>query len=199
MGDAVGAADSVDTGGGQASGGVADEQGVGYEDRDGCRRVARKLPRCDLKGSAGAGHVVDQHEMAVAAVGPIEMDPHIAVTKPLLRGEETVDLARPRPTPPRRSPAPGGGKRKRRSEPPVAPADMDAFEALRGLRGEIAREQGGPAYRIFTDATLREICRTRPRDAASLLAVSGVGPTKLERYGPRFLACLAALGEDPGL
>jgi superfamily II DNA helicase RecQ len=45
-----------------------------------------------------------------------------------------------------------------------------------------------PAYVVFHDATLEEIARRRPRSPAELLAVSGVGPAKLQRYGAEVLA-----------
>ena len=64
------------------------------------------------------------------------------------------------------------------------------FERLRGLRKRLADEQGVPAYVVFSDATLLEMAATRPRDESALLAVSGVGPAKLERYGEEFLALL---------
>ena len=45
---------------------------------------------------------------------------------------------------------------------------------------------------MFSDATLRAMAAAHPRTAAELLAVSGVGPVKLESYGDRFLALLRA-------
>jgi ATP-dependent DNA helicase RecQ len=48
-----------------------------------------------------------------------------------------------------------------------------------------------PAYVIFHDATLREIASRRPTSLAELGTVSGVGETKLARYGEQVLAALA--------
>jgi ATP-dependent DNA helicase RecQ len=72
------------------------------------------------------------------------------------------------------------------------PVDEDLFEALRKLRREIAGEQSVPAYIIFPDNTLSEMCVALPRTRDELLGVSGVGRVKLERYGDRFLE---AIGE----
>ena len=44
-----------------------------------------------------------------------------------------------------------------------------------------------PAYVVFNDATLLEMTAAKPMTDHEMLAVSGVGPTKLERYGDRFL------------
>ncbi|MEQ9397547.1 MAG: ATP-dependent DNA helicase RecQ [Longimicrobiales bacterium] len=74
----------------------------------------------------------------------------------------------------------------------AAPADYDAslFESLRTLRRELADAQGVPAYIVFSDKVLREMAANRPSTPAELLAVSGVGPAKLEKYGAAFLDAL---------
>ncbi|MDR1766123.1 MAG: RecQ family ATP-dependent DNA helicase, partial [Lachnospiraceae bacterium] len=61
---------------------------------------------------------------------------------------------------------------------------------LKALRLEIAREEGVPAFIIFSDATLVDMCAKHPRSAEGFLSVSGVGQVKLERYGGRFLELL---------
>ena len=45
-----------------------------------------------------------------------------------------------------------------------------------------------PAYIVFNNATLADMCARRPRDLDELLEVSGVGQRKAERYGEAFLA-----------
>jgi ATP-dependent DNA helicase RecQ len=70
---------------------------------------------------------------------------------------------------------------------PVAPKDEDLFTALKQLRTKLAREANAPAYIIFSDATLHDICRKKPLTEAAFLEVSGVGQVKLEKYGARFL------------
>jgi undecaprenyl diphosphate synthase len=58
------------------------------------------------------------------------------------------------------------------------------------LRRQIADAEHVPAYVVFNDATLREMARQAPQSLPALRAVVGVGPAKLARYGPRFLAVL---------
>ncbi|WP_189115302.1 DNA helicase RecQ [Pilimelia terevasa] len=96
---------------------------------------------------------------------------------------------------PKRAPRSSAGRQ--RSAPAVALSAEAApvFERLRGWRAAAAREQGVPAYVIFHDATLRQIATDLPGDLAALGQVSGVGETKLERYGPQVLATLR--GEEP--
>lgn len=81
-----------------------------------------------------------------------------------------------------------------RRERPPRPAEADlppAFRALKAWRLERAKADGIPAYVVFHDSTLAEIAVRRPRTAAELAAVTGVGPAKLERYGREVLATLA--------
>ena len=65
------------------------------------------------------------------------------------------------------------------------------FERLRTWRAAAAKEQGVPAYVIFHDATLRQIAADVPASLAQLGKVSGVGETKLARYGQQILDVLA--------
>jgi ATP-dependent DNA helicase RecQ len=73
----------------------------------------------------------------------------------------------------------------------VAAADRPLFEALRGLRTRLAREQGVPPYVIFHDATLREIARQRPQTPGDLALIGGIGAGKIERYGDEVLDVVA--------
>lgn len=74
---------------------------------------------------------------------------------------------------------------------PPAPVAVEAenplFQALRRLRLELAAQYGVPPYVIFPDTTLREMAAQLPRDREAMLAVSGVGEVKMERYGEQFL------------
>jgi ATP-dependent DNA helicase RecQ len=67
-------------------------------------------------------------------------------------------------------------------------ADEDLLSRLKALRKRIADRDGVPAYIVFNDRTLTEMAQSRPRTAAQLLEVSGVGASKLARYGEEFLA-----------
>jgi ATP-dependent DNA helicase RecQ len=95
------------------------------------------------------------------------------------------------------------GKRGRRGKSAIAtdkgtsttsdPASAEAaalFELLRRKRREVALAQDVPPYVIFHDTTLREMASQRPLDLASLARISGIGKTKLERYGAQFLQVL---------
>lgn len=66
-------------------------------------------------------------------------------------------------------------------------ADEDVFAALRSWRAQTAREAKVPAYVVFSDATLMAMSEELPADEAQLLSITGVGPSKLERYGAEVL------------
>jgi ATP-dependent DNA helicase RecQ len=63
----------------------------------------------------------------------------------------------------------------------------DVFQALREWRKGVAKEHGVPAYTVFHDATLQEIARRLPDSFDGLRGISGIGATKLERYGELLL------------
>ena len=69
--------------------------------------------------------------------------------------------------------------------------DRVLFEALRAKRMKIAKAQNVPAYIVFNDATLVELARHRPGSEAEFAEISGVGKSKLERYGKTFLEVIA--------
>jgi ATP-dependent DNA helicase RecQ len=82
----------------------------------------------------------------------------------------------------------------RRPAPPrnVAPnVEPAAFERLRAWRRERADDR--PAYTVCPDATLIEIAKRRPRRAAELSAIKGVGPVFLERHSESLFAVLDEL------
>jgi DNA helicase-2/ATP-dependent DNA helicase PcrA len=72
-----------------------------------------------------------------------------------------------------------------------APYDRELFSALREWRRAEALAHGLPAFTIFHDATLRAIAASVPTTSSELLAVPGIGPTKLDRYGERVLELVA--------
>ncbi|WP_169733963.1 DNA helicase RecQ [Crossiella equi] len=81
----------------------------------------------------------------------------------------------------------------------AAAADLPAeaaplFEELRAWRAAQARELGLPAYVIFHDATLRTFATLRPGSMAELGKISGVGESKLEKYGEQVLEVIAGHG-----
>ena len=105
--------------------------------------------------------------------------------RPLLRGERTLELARPRireRTAVKKRPVAAAGQ---------GPYDETLFEELRGLRKRLADEEGVPPYIVFGDATLIQMARDKPLEETELLGVTGVGQHKLEKYGSRFLDAIA--------
>lgn len=69
--------------------------------------------------------------------------------------------------------------------------DNTLMEKLKALRAEIAAAQGVPAYVVFADTALRDMCVKLPRTDHDFLSVSGVGAAKLERYGDRFMKVIS--------
>jgi ATP-dependent DNA helicase RecQ len=74
----------------------------------------------------------------------------------------------------------GGGK-------DASALDEGLFGMLKDLRRQLAAEAGVPAYIIFSDASLRDMCRRAPRTLEAFAEVAGVGEIKLERYGRIFI------------
>ncbi|HEU5472559.1 MAG TPA: ATP-dependent DNA helicase UvrD2 [Actinophytocola sp.] len=88
-----------------------------------------------------------------------------------------------------------------RCEDCPANLDEELLGRLREWRGERARLLKVPAYVVFTDATLTAIAEQRPTDEAGLVAISGIGAAKLDRFGAEVLALVArqaTRGEQSG-
>ena len=135
----------------------------------------------------------------------------------LLRGDDTLVLARPRVRPPR-EPRVRAPRRKRAALASGAPdwftggpparlagdehgggaldaelePDPELLERLKELRRRLAARRHVPAYVVFNDATLLEMAALRPTAADELLQVNGVGQAKLQRYGEAFLDVIRA-------
>lgn len=65
--------------------------------------------------------------------------------------------------------------------------DTDLFARLKELRHKLAQVQRVPAFVIFTDASLIDMCCKMPGNKEEFLMVSGVGESKMKRYGDAFL------------
>lgn len=74
---------------------------------------------------------------------------------------------------------------------PEVPVNSELLDALKALRKSIASKKSVPAYVIFTDATLIDMCKKCPETPDEMLEVSGVGRTKLEKFGKQFLEVIA--------
>ena len=100
----------------------------------------------------------------------------------VMKGEVPVLM----PEPPARRTRRGG-----RGEGAVAnPVGDPLFEALRGVRRDLAAEAGVPPYVVFHDAVLRAMAADRPASRAELATIPGVGTKKLEAWGDAFLAVI---------
>jgi ATP-dependent DNA helicase RecQ len=84
--------------------------------------------------------------------------------------------------------------RASRAELPPEFVDPELFDTLRKLRKQIADREGVPAFVVFSDASLRQMVAQKPKTESGLLAVSGVGRVKLERYGSDFLKAIREAG-----
>ena len=61
------------------------------------------------------------------------------------------------------------------------------YEELRTLRSKLAREDGRQDFMVFGNDTLTEMAEKRPGTWEEMLAIRGVGPNKMEKYGSDFL------------
>ena len=103
--------------------------------------------------------------------------------KDVLKGDAAVLIA----LPPKRE---SGRKARRDRSGGFNPVGDPLFEALRGLRRDLAAEAGVPPYVIFHDSTLRDMAALRPKDLSELGQLVGIGARKLEAYGEAFLAVI---------
>ncbi|HUW26338.1 MAG TPA: RecQ family ATP-dependent DNA helicase [Gallionella sp.] len=107
----------------------------------------------------------------------------------VLRGEQQVWLRRD--TGPAIRKAGRKAQRSAKLHEPFAGANNDSlWLALKAKRVELAREQGVPPYVIFHDSTLLEILNQRPASLDEMGQISGVGQSKLARYGEEFLGVI---------
>ncbi len=125
-------------------------------------------------------------EVDVEAFGGLRLT---EASRAVLRGERSMQMRRE---------APRASKRAQRRGQTAAAAvalstaDQPAFERLRQLRADLARQQNVPAYVIFHDAVLRAIATAMPSSLDELGEISGVGAAKLARYGDAILEVTSA-------
>lgn len=97
----------------------------------------------------------------------------------LLKGQESLQLRR-------------DAQAKAASAKALAPVRQSSplFERLRETRLRLAREQSVPPYVIFHDSTLYEMAERKPGSLDEMRRISGVGESKLNRYGETFLLAI---------
>lgn len=101
----------------------------------------------------------------------------------ILRGEEKIHLRRDLKPSSKTANTP-------KATIAVDEEDQSLWNALRSCRKRLAEEQGVPPYVIFHDSTLREMLAFRPTTSEQLRTITGVGDSKLKRFGDEFLAVL---------
>lgn len=116
------------------------------------------------------------------AFGALKLEPE---ARTVFRHEREVRFRKDRPTGRKADRNLSTSAKGARAE--LDEADAALFEALRRKRTEIARELSIPPYVVFADTTLVGFATLRPMSHDAMLDVSGVGQTKLERYGDAFL------------
>lgn len=96
--------------------------------------------------------------------------------RPVLLGEKSFEMRIPVPQ-----------EKAKKPDKAAGDADPELFARLKKLRAALAAKASVPAYVVFTDTTLRDMCAKMPTDEQELLQVSGVGERKAHRYGKAFL------------
>ena len=97
--------------------------------------------------------------------------------RPVLKGEQPVTLAVPRLT----------MDWQQRAKPERRFYDKRLYARLKHKRKQIAERDAVPPYVVFSDQTLMELADVTPESLTEMLAIYGIGQTKLERYGQEFL------------
>jgi len=92
----------------------------------------------------------------------------------VLRGQETVMLTRSRVVVEQ---APAKGK---------VPYEAELFDQLKIVRRKLAEDENVPAYIVLSDASLIELAAYLPHGRDELRRISGLGDTKIEKYGQAF-------------
>ena len=104
--------------------------------------------------------------------------------EPLLKGETGFEY---RDIPKTKA---AGSRKSRAVVVALDDADAELLARLKGIRRELAQQRKVPAYVIFSDATLHDMCVMKPNNLDTLALVNGVGPKKLKDFGDLFLGAL---------
>ncbi|MFC3907102.1 DNA helicase RecQ [Clostridium disporicum] len=77
--------------------------------------------------------------------------------------------------------------------------ENELFTILKELRMDISREEKIPPYMIFGDATLKELSNRMPITKEQFLDISGVGNSKLNKYGEKFMSKIKEYIEEKNI
>ena len=131
-------------------------------------------------------------EIDVEAYGALHLTP---AARPVLRGEVPAMLRQQLAVATSKTKSKRGGKAKigkdGKVEADLTTDDEALYEKLKAWRLDTAREENVPAFVILHDSVLREIARSRPRDKVALSAISGIGESKLARFGEALVGIVA--------
>jgi ATP-dependent DNA helicase RecQ len=146
--------------------------------------IAAKTWQSVYRQLLAAGLVSVDHE----AFGALKLEPD---ARAVFKREREVRFRKDRPT---KGKAPRGSPSRSMAAKSALEdeADIELFEALRAARMTIAKELGVPPYVVFPDTTLVGFATSRPLDHEAMIGISGVGQSKLERYGDAFLEVILA-------
>jgi len=153
--------------------------------------VLRRLVDGELPFRSGRSRAPVEEERRLLYVGITRARRHLFATWPAASGKgrspflDEITGGSDRTTPARTAVKPS---------PIKVEAGGPLFDALKRWRLERAKADGVPAYVVFHDATLAAIAERKPRTSRELRTISGIGPAKLERYGPEVLA-VVTVGE----
>ncbi len=87
-------------------------------------------------------------------------------------------------------PAPGGSPKTtppRSADAPLTPAQQAVETKLRIWRTEQATASGLPTFFVLSETTLKQVASNQPQNLTDLASIPGMGPDKLQRYGPNLL------------
>src|SRR5699024_3791579 len=73
---------------------------------------------------------------------------------------------------------------------------QDLFNKLRELRKKVAKEKNVPPYVLFSDATLKDLCRYFPQTKEEILQIKGIGMKKYDQYGEIFIQAITEWKKD---
>jgi ATP-dependent DNA helicase RecQ len=106
----------------------------------------------------------------------------------VLKGQERIELR----SDVLMKPAERRRRRGRMEAESVVPSDDPLLLDLKGLRTRLAKEEGVPAYVIFSDRSLIDMAAKRPTTVRAFGEIHGVGQAKLDRYADAFLEVMKA-------
>ena len=116
------------------------------------------------------------------------------ICRPVLKGEQLLHLRKEE----LKAPWTKKGAAKSYKKTQISLEDQELWDELRECRKYLAEEHNVPPYVIFHDATLKEMLEVMPMSGSELLSLTGVGESKLEKYGADFIEIICRYAETAG-